>query len=201
MPAGRVRHGIDDGQTGRGHNRPFLNPRDGVLATRDVQGRRQVAHIGLPRREPEHIYMMRDPQHGRNNRILAQPRRGGDMGKVRGKVTVKTDRNLPMGGRGIAGFHRGLDQRLKLRDKLVTCHHQRVIIHQQRAIGRQCLADTRNRRLFNAVTERDDPAVEFAFDYGAELDRKRGIAAGQVLYFGCRHSCQNENIVSCIGLG
>ena len=53
--------------------------------------------------------MMRDLEHGLDDLLLVQPRRSGNMGKVRGKVTVKTDRNLPMGRRGITGFRRRLD--------------------------------------------------------------------------------------------
>jgi len=50
------------------------------------------------------------------------------------------------------------------------------------------------------VAKRHDPAVELALDHCAELDGKRGIAAGQILYLRCRHSRQDANIVSCIGL-
>ena len=73
--------------------------------------------------------MMGDVQHGLDDLRFAYSRRGSDMGKVRGKVAVETDRNLPADRRGIIGVRRRVDQRLKPGDKLVPRQNQRVVIH------------------------------------------------------------------------
>ena len=106
---------------------------------------------------------------------LDEPRGSGDMPDVGGEFRLETNRNAPMGRAHLIQFRRGFDQWFQIRDQLLPCQHQRVVMDQKRAVGRNALAKPRDCGLPQPAAQRDDPAVEFAIDPGAELNRQRGV--------------------------
>ena len=124
---GRIGNGIDDRQAGGGHHAPFALGTG--FSRRGCSAPQQVAHIGLARREADHIDMVLRIQHRRDHLVLVEPRGSGDMPMSGANSGSKQPECA--NGPGAPHPSGGIDQWFQMRSA-VPCQHQRVVMDQKR---------------------------------------------------------------------
>src|SRR5215469_14664801 len=178
MPPARALIGIDRGQCGGDRDRPCGHPDPRVGAPRQRQLGRQITQIGKAREKPDHVYVIAYAAVQRRHVPGCEPGKARHLCQIGGVLALITDRHPPEGG-GTARLPLAIEQ---ARDRILEigpAGHQRIVVHHQRAKGRDGLNEARQPARAQTGIEAQDIVAERPVDPIAELGHEGTVPGGE----------------------
>ncbi len=178
VPAARPREALDGGLGAADVNGAGRGVQPGIVAARRGERRIETAQVGEARREPDHRHKIVRGHVARGDLVRGKPACLGDVVEVDAVFAAIDHRNTPAPRRRDRN-DRPRRQRQQPLAQRREIHHQRIVVDQQRAVGRHGLDDAGERLRRDGTIESQHRAVDDFVEAASEFDRQCGVAVRQ----------------------